>query len=539
MNYKITNLINDEIKSFVSSLKDTNISFTDDAEYIETERQLLFDLEYNGSYRGRVYNFGDRFYFEAESDLELLDIFEQKLELKSPINVFELSENGILMVNIKYNELFDLSIGDTYYELDKAVWVEHTEKYNPGFNLYNSFKWFEKMSKGFIHIDIVPWLKEETVDVPLTINGVELVLKSDRHFPINNINERENNVEFPEFDEKLIIINRTENELLWESDQELYERYGIKYDEFTKLWTSTIDNNANKLLVSFPGFGGEKYNYPISTFKAVSNYNKLIFADVYGNKGSYLSVDNDGKDLSARVIKKIKDTMAEFNIEEKDVVFTGISKGASAAIRYGIEFGEAKIHAICPQLDIEFFTRNFTLMNYFLKNSQQKYEVNYDLEQVNLYIAEIDKPSHQNRMFIDNVCNITMMRNYPHIEGGYHAANKVISLLTTDEKEVDGNGITVDFNYGSKNVIKVSEPIVYAELVIPERKLAVSLEQKNNKLVLAKAERAREIVNLEQYIYDEETKEAIEMIELKGEIMYITESGKRTKVSNIRIGQLK
>ncbi len=539
MNYKITNLINDEIKSFVSSLKDTNISFTDDAEYVETERQLLFDLEYDGSYSGRIYNFGDRFYFEAEADLKLLDIFEQKIELKSPINVFELSENGILMVNIKYNELFDLSIGDTYYELDKSVWVEHTEKYNPGFNLYNSFKWFEKMSKGFIHIDIVPWLKEETVDVPLTINGVELVLKSDRHFPINNINERENNVEFPEFDEKLIIINRTENELLWESDQELYERYGVKYDEFTKLWTSTIDNKANKLLVSFPGFGGEKYNYPISTFKAVSNYNKLIFADVYGNKGSYLSVDNDGKDLSARVIKKIKDTMAEFNIEEKDVVFTGISKGASAAIRYGIEFGQAEIHAICPQLDIAFFTRNFTLMNYFLKNSQQKYEVNYDLEQVNLYIAEIDKPSHQNRKFIDNVCNITMMRNYPHIEGGYHAANKVISLLTTDEKEVDGNGITVDFNYGSKNVIKVSEPIIYAELVIPERKLAVSLEQKNNKLVLAKAKRAREIVNLEQYIYDEETKEVIEMIELKGEIMYITESGKRTKVSNIRIGQLK
>ncbi len=524
MKYQVKSNIPNIDENYISAIDPNLIEFTTKPEYFITRSTALSQLQVESSYQGYIYKIGNRYRFaKGGGDIQLLEQIDSALDKEHVIAVFVVKSKQVIACEYDYDQLFGLALTDEYYRFKNGKWQLHCARFNPSFELYAAFRDFKKSQLGYMHIDVLDEYKEQAKAILCTINGVEIELNPKRHFPISNINLKTMDIQFQEPYQKMLKITKTADLSLTANDLNLYERMGINYDPRTQLWTSVVNNNSDKLLVIFPGFGGEKYNYPVSTFKAIDTYNKLIFADVYGNKGSYLSVDNDGEDLYERVINKIEQVCRQFSIKIENITFIGVSKGASAAIHFGKAFENAKIHAICPQLDIEYFTRNFLLMNQFLKNSQRKYEVDYNLKNVHLYVAENDKPSHQNRFFETYECKLTILRRYNHIKGGYHAATKAISLLRDDCEIINGHNQRYDLA-SNGSLFEIKAEILYAEIYFPQMKTSLTLNVENNSFVLPVRMRNGCKCDEEQ------------LRKTKAQIMYITKDQKRFVIDNIQIG---
>lgn len=107
--------------------------------------------------------------------------------------------------------------------------------------------------------------------------------------------------------------------------------------------------NKNKLLVVFSAFSFEsaKYNY-ITSLKKI-DCNKLFILDDYGGRGCYY-LGLDGRfDVETSVMSLITSKMVELDINFKDVIMSGSSKGGSAAMYLGLKYNIGNIIAGAPQ----------------------------------------------------------------------------------------------------------------------------------------------------------------------------------------------
>ena len=169
-------------------------------------------------------------------------------------------------------------------------------------------------------------------------------------------------------------INKYEK--VWKNNE-----YEIKY-----LFHSCPDSNL--LIVVFSGFAGHhveaKYNY-VRTLEKIQA-NKLFILDRYGyeNVGSYYLGDKCSLYQNGIIEKFINSIINELGI--KRVVFSGSSKGGSAALLYGLKMHVSDIICGSPQ----FYLGDYLNLNDYHKCIYESIATNtlYDQEWFNHLISD-------------------------------------------------------------------------------------------------------------------------------------------------------
>lgn len=143
---------------------------------------------------------------------------------------------------------------------------------------------------------------------------------------------------------------------------------------------SAVINNK-KLIVIFSSFstGAPKYNY--MTFLKAIDCNKLFILDDYGEKGCYyMGLDGD-LEVETSVMSLISSIMASNNIQFRDVISIGSSKGGSAALYYGFKYGFGNVIAGAPQYKIGTYLLDLSIKKYaedIFGNSSISSRIKYD-----------------------------------------------------------------------------------------------------------------------------------------------------------------
>lgn len=449
----------------IDSYNNSKITFSEKPMYTSTQ-----GIEFTDEMDAVLVRFG-RKYFIVDGKVEESQLSEiYAVKYNEPIQVYALVDGKLVAVECPYHVLVKTNFKNNNYQLIAGEWQLINERFDINFSFHKAFLEWHNEKHHYMHIEAI---NPKSKEIIIYVNGKEVKLNLKKHFPIHNINTREMNIKLALESQKHVKVMYTDEEYLTNNDSKLFEKYGIAKDPITNLWTSLIKNESTKLLIIFPGFGGQKYRYPISSLRVIDNYNKLIFADVYGNKGSYLHIDNDGQFLIQRVKNKISEVIKELEIAEEDVVFHGISKGASTAIYYSKFFPRSKTIAICPQLDIEAYTKKFIALNEFLHNGHRKYDIDFDRENVHIAIAENDYPSNQDIIFANRNCKVSILSELNHREGSQFGAILAQALLKNSVNIYDD---VLNINVGEK--LPIMQPdIVYAEICFEGGSVTIQCNQ--------------------------------------------------------------
>ena len=112
------------------------------------------------------------------------------------------------------------------------------------------------------------------------------------------------------------------------------------------------NNESDKLVIVFSGFslGKPVYNY-IRTLQNV-NVNKLFILDDYGGRGGYYIGNINNLEQEYAVVKLIDEVLEDYNIDRKNVVCVGSSKGGWAALYYAVKYQFGYVIAGEPQITI-------------------------------------------------------------------------------------------------------------------------------------------------------------------------------------------
>jgi len=190
--------------------------------------------------------------------------------------------------------------------------------------------------------------------------------------------------------------------------------------------------NSDLLTITFAGFHSEgappKYNY-MRTLEEF-DCNQLFILDDFGSRGSYyMCVNRDFK--IERSVKKLIETLCEeYKIKKK--ISLGSSKGASAAIYYGLKYDFNAIIAGAPQYYIGSYLKKVKSANNvleFMAGSQDEESVEY--------IDNIIKKVIESKKECSSKIIICVGEGDPH----YH----IHSAPLIDTLEKNGVPVAVDF----------------------------------------------------------------------------------------------
>ncbi|MEJ9254744.1 DUF6270 domain-containing protein [Bacillus wiedmannii] len=117
---------------------------------------------------------------------------------------------------------------------------------------------------------------------------------------------------------------------------------------------------SNKLIVVFSCFNSEynmtKYDF-VESLRDI-NANVLFILDDYGINGTFYLSKNREEKLQQTIIKLIEKICIKKSISPKDIITLGESKGATAALYYGLKMNVGHIVAVAPSLYLGIYTKN-------------------------------------------------------------------------------------------------------------------------------------------------------------------------------------
>ncbi|MGP5599206.1 hypothetical protein ACTXOJ_09395 [Glutamicibacter arilaitensis] len=143
------------------------------------------------------------------------------------------------------------------------------------------------------------------------------------------------------------------------------KKYSVK--RHGRLHYATRGNavNPEKIIFTFPSFSSSTSTTPymvsfLSGIKDAELEKTLLvcFQDRFGTSGTYMQMDNSGLDLTAVVSEEIEKIRTRFNVDEKYLMFYGVSKGGSIAIRYSQPYPKSRLVISCPQLHLGYYLKN-------------------------------------------------------------------------------------------------------------------------------------------------------------------------------------
>ena len=146
-------------------------------------------------------------------------------------------------------------------------------------------------------------------------------------------------------------------------EQILYDRrFNVSKDN--EFFYSIRGNNINpkKIIFTFPGFGPSttRISYSLSVFQNIDNAvteNALIiaFQDMYNVAGTYMIEDDFGNELYPKFVEFVNRIKTKYNLENKDLLFFGASKGGSIALMYMKDFKESTLLISAPQVELLYY----------------------------------------------------------------------------------------------------------------------------------------------------------------------------------------
>lgn len=151
-------------------------------------------------------------------------------------------------------------------------------------------------------------------------------------------------------------------------------KYGVEQhgDVFYSLRGNKV--NPRKIIITFPGFGPSttRIPYSVSYLKALTDKDlkdtlMVCFQDRYMVSGTYMITDSAGRPLYSRVKSAIDSLLREYNLQDRDMLLFGASKGGSIAIYYAQEYPGAQLVVAVPQMNLPYYmNKPFFRNNLFL-----------------------------------------------------------------------------------------------------------------------------------------------------------------------------
>lgn len=159
--------------------------------------------------------------------------------------------------------------------------------------------------------------------------------------------------------EKINDMKYFEVEEGFKKEQVYNSNLGIRY-----YFNKALFSNKDKLIIVFSAFSDNKpkYNY----IKTLSTYdcNKLYILDNFGTKGTYYLGLNGSFEIETAVISLITRIASENNINFKNIISVGSSKGGTAALYYGMKYNFGNIIIGAPQYKIGTYLCDLSIKTY-------------------------------------------------------------------------------------------------------------------------------------------------------------------------------
>ncbi|MGG7141917.1 accessory Sec system protein Asp2 [Clostridium nigeriense] len=134
---------------------------------------------------------------------------------------------------------------------------------------------------------------------------------------------------------------------------------GIRY-----YFKKAIFNNKDKLIIVFSAFSNDKPKYNYINTLSTYDCNKLYILDNYGSKGTYYLGLNGDLEIETAVMSLISKIVSENNINFKNIISIGSSKGGTAALYYGMKYNFGNIIVGSPQYKIGTYLCDLSIKTY-------------------------------------------------------------------------------------------------------------------------------------------------------------------------------
>lgn len=146
--------------------------------------------------------------------------------------------------------------------------------------------------------------------------------------------------------------------MLLNSEQKKYNQKNGVICESGINYAFKTNNQAKKLLVTFPGFNtSSNVSYPVvklsSYQEQLTDFAILSFQDFSLVAGSYLMYDQNKNLADFKIVEIINQKLKQLNLKENNLVMYGNSKGGTIALRFSKYFSEAIVIADGPQIDVQ------------------------------------------------------------------------------------------------------------------------------------------------------------------------------------------
>lgn len=158
------------------------------------------------------------------------------------------------------------------------------------------------------------------------------------------------------------------SEVLNEIKYIINNRYIFKNEKVYKsikpiryIFNEALLKNKEKLIISFSAFSPKKeptYNF----MRLLEKYdcNKLFILDDYAKRGTYYTGCYGKYDVEVSVMALISSIMSKYNINFKDVIVLGSSKGGTAALYYGTKYNFGTIISAVFQYNFATFLSEYS-----------------------------------------------------------------------------------------------------------------------------------------------------------------------------------
>lgn len=261
----------------------------------------------------------------------------------------------------------------------------------------------------------------------------------------------------PHFDQPvyLLIPDQTEiNQLnISFSPEKQFSQDQLDYEEAEGANKVVVGNNTymyslwgnkttySRIIISFPSVALRPVTFKMYAQKAsVCHETDLVIsiADRFGSTGSYLLRDDYGRDIEDEVTNFLKMLITSYRINNQEVHFTGVSKGATTAAYYAQKFDPDSLTVVCPQVKLPVYLDEIIELGHY-----NSFNFLYFLWGENLDKYLIEKLSGEKTRYIYSPLDETSDQGYGR-DG--HADEKITVYRTHPEIAVASRFLILPFN---------------------------------------------------------------------------------------------
>lgn len=348
---EISFFIDESLLSIISDFKVIKDIFDNYNEFItlkdinNIEGKVVINLLNEIKY---IFNYKD-IYVSEEKYKDLIKKKNINFQRIDSLNIdYKIYEEAIKIVSNKFTTstsvddilIFDFRLDEKYYIKDNAKVMLKDNERECVININSHLQKVVNIFKA-----VLPGINIKTIDSGLYIRDIERRVIEFEETLIEDINN--------------IIKDFKVTKKSFSNEKIHNSNLGIRY-HFKK----AVFNNKDKLIIVFSAFSNDKPKYNYINTLSTYDCNKLYILDNYGTKGTYYLGLNGGFEVETAVVSLISKIVAENNINFKNIISIGSSKGGTAALYYGMKYNFGNIIVGAPQYKIGTYLSDLSIKTY-------------------------------------------------------------------------------------------------------------------------------------------------------------------------------